>query len=1252
MRLPFRRRNDARGQSLSPISVLLTLSSVALSPVTAISFTPAPATNLDLKDLGRVALAGDFSGISLFQFEEQNEQPFTTNGSQSLMARMPNGIFSPVVTADATILAMCTFVEGNGKEDGVIIGGNFTSLQLRTNGSGSPDIRESKAIALFNPNTSSIETLSGLEGQVYAVLCDRDTNSVYVGGNFVGKDSRNAIAWVGGQGWTDLPFRGFNGPVNSITKASNGHIIYGGSFTGLGNATAPTERDGQVINLSSATISASPSTTRDGFSDPKNIVCSTSGTDGAGKTWLLQDNSPGFWQAKFRHGFRPTKLRLYNTHLDGAGTKTWRFTALPINGIMNMTYVDPVTNKNATCTSECPLSNNQTIKFQDFHFINVIGMNEFRIDISDYYGNGGGLNGIELFGDDIFSYAINDFNEPTCANLKFKSSSTATGPWQVTPSHQSTAEYLTAQISAPITDTSAKIVFSPDIRESGFYSVNLYTPGCLQDDTCSSRGQVHLSGQMTADPTKSGPVDQTLYQTNNFDKYDQIYNGMVDASSSSFRPQITLTPVAGQDLASLTLVAQSIAFTLINSTGGLNGLFEYTPGQHVNVSDFTASAVNRLGSSFSGKSAVNTLATSGDTVFVGGNFTSPSAEHVVALNTKDSTNKTLDGGLNGEVQSMILDGNTLYVGGSFNSTSEKPVDGLNNVAAYDTEKNTWSPLGAGVNGKVMRVVGLTMNITGSTPEFVVSVNGDFDELNAFDKNPAVSVTGFGIWVPSQKNWLQNIDLQLESVDGVLSTSILDRSGSGSLYAGSLVSSTLGMRDIAGLGETLSRLPVKIQAPSKPSSSNSLAKRDSSISAGSADSLQGVVTGIFDQENKRNLTILGGHFTANGSESAINNLLIMDGKKNNEISGLGDGISQDSTVMALVVHNDILFAGGNITGTVNGNEVKALVTYNLASMSFSSQPPSLNGGDGTVSSIAVRDGTDDVYVGGSFTQAGSLDCPGVCFFSTSSSQWQQAGQNLGGTVNTLLWVDENLLLAGGNLTINNTASAYLATYDPKTLVWDAYPDAGQLPGPVEVLTAGTSDNKQIWVSGTSSNGSVYLMKSEKDDGSSWHSVGQTLQPGTKIRGLQIFQLSQSHDKHSLIDDKEVLMVTGHIVLPDFGSASGVLFDGANFRPYILTTNSGNTPGSLAVVFSEKQNFFGKDGKHLPLVFVVLIGLGISLALMLLIVVAGLILDRIRKKREGYVPAPTSMYDRGSGIQRIPPHELLEGLSKSRSGAPQM
>lgn len=76
----------------------------------------------------------------------------------------------------------------------------------------------------------------------------------------------------------------------------------------------------------------------------------------------------------------------------------------------------------------------------------------------------------------------------------------------------------------------------------------------------------------------------------------------------------------------------------------------------------------------------------------------------------------------------------------------------------------------------------------------------------------------------------------------------------------------------------------------------------------------------------------------------------------------------------------------------------------------------------------------------------------------------------------------------------------------------------------------------------------------------------------------------------------------------------------------------------------------DDSGMPLVFVALIGLAISLGLMVLIVLAGLALDRYRKKREGYVPAPTSMFDRGSGMQRIPPHELLNSLSQGRPGPP--
>jgi len=363
-------------------------------PATAVNFDSVPSPNLDLSQLGRVALAGDFDAISIYTYQHQNEHGFSTNGSQSLLSQMPNGAFASLAAADASIQTMCPFVMKDGTLAGVVVGGNFTSLGGM----------EAQGVAMFDPNSTKITPLPGLSGQVSALLCDQDSNTVYVGGDFKGANSTNAIAWVGKTGWANFPFAGFNGPVTSIAKAPDGKIIFGGSFDGLGNTTTPSRKDQQVINLSSANITARSSTLTAGFSDPSNIICKTNGRDGPGNTWLLADDQPGFWRADMGFGYEPTKLRIWNTHQDGRGTKTFRFTAIPIDGIMNFTFTDPATGQLASCDARCPLSANSTEEFRDFYFVNVIGMSGFQLDISDWYGNGGGLDGIELFQDGKFVF--------------------------------------------------------------------------------------------------------------------------------------------------------------------------------------------------------------------------------------------------------------------------------------------------------------------------------------------------------------------------------------------------------------------------------------------------------------------------------------------------------------------------------------------------------------------------------------------------------------------------------------------------------------------------------------------------------------------------------------------------------------------------------------------------------------------------------------------------------------------------------
>lgn len=362
-----------------------------IQPTQGVNYTSVPLPDLDLSRLGQVALTGDFDSISLYTYLQQSEDAIKTNGTQSLITQLPNGDFSTTAAADGYIKALCPFVMSSGKLAGVVVGGNFTELGgVRAQGA-----------AMYDITSGNIIPLDGLKGStVNAILCDQDTNAVYFGGQFTGINSTtNAAAWVGMSGWATLPFQGFNGPVNSIMKESNGNIIFGGSFTGLGNSTTvmPEQLDQQVINIASANISSSSNSSTAGFNNPSNIVCKTNGGGGPGNTWLLEDNQPGWWRADMNFGYVPSLLRIWNTHQDGRGTQTFRFTAIPINGIMNFTYKDPDTGVENHCDARCPLSSQRSVPYQDFRFINTVGMSAFQIDISDWYGQGGGLDGIELF---------------------------------------------------------------------------------------------------------------------------------------------------------------------------------------------------------------------------------------------------------------------------------------------------------------------------------------------------------------------------------------------------------------------------------------------------------------------------------------------------------------------------------------------------------------------------------------------------------------------------------------------------------------------------------------------------------------------------------------------------------------------------------------------------------------------------------------------------------------------------------------
>ena len=803
---------------------------------------------------------------------------------------------------------------------------------------------------------------------------------------------------------------------------------------------------------------------------------------------------------------------------------------------------------------------------------------------------------------DVFAYAVNGLNEPDCANIALGSNSTATGPWSVTPSGLSNSEYLTADlVGTNVTTQGVSVVFEPDIKQKGNYSVTIFTPGCLQDNSCASRGIANVTGNFTATSAPGIPLSMMVYQTNNYDKYDQVYQGPVDLNSDGFRPTVTLTP--GQN-SSMTLVAQRVQFTLKNSTGGLNGLFEFDPNSNTIDTDFSNSPVDQAGMNLDLGAIVTSIAVLNDVTYVGGNFSDSSNgfENVFSIGPGNAT-ALPNGGLNAEVSTIATYEDLLFIGGNFTNTMNGSVAGLNNVAIYNTTSRTWQALGAGVNGPVDTIVSLEVNVTTNKPETCITVNGFFDQLIASGSNNNVSVNGFGIWVPSRQNWLQNLHLQSQAISGQLSAST-NVTNSTPLLSGTLSSQDMSAEDAVSLTSNplaVNALNVGIQ----PQQIGPLTRKR----AISGQNVSGVVTGLFHAPLPLNVTILGGHFTATASNgSMIDNLAFLNNTGGaSTITGLPMGLDPDSSFLALETSGSVLYAGGSITGTVNGGSVNGLVVYDLGQADFSyPQPSAFGGSDVAVNAITVRPNNNaQVFVGGSFDTGGSLSCPGVCIFQNGA--WSQPGSGIGGSASAFMWQGNDQLLVGGNLTVNNNAT-YLATYDAAKTQWSALSGAASnvsgpasnvpgppsnvsgpasnvpgppsnapgspsnVPGPVTALSPANSGGTEFWVAGKSANGSAFLMKY---DGSQFRTIGNVLGDPTTILGLSVLSLSKPHAQNELVSPDMTLLVTGSLNLPTFGNVSAALFNGTTFSPFILSS-SGNSPGSMSQLFSEKTVNFKSSG----------------------------------------------------------------------------
>lgn len=826
-----------------------------------------------------------------------------------------------------------------------------------------------------------------------------------------------------------------------------------------------------------------------------------------------------------------------------------------------------------------------------------------------------------------------------------------------------------------------QVVFEPNITVKANYSVELYTPGCIGDGTCATRRGVNATVVFDDD---EDPVTTTLFQSNDYDKYDTIYEGPVSSMKDGFRPRVILQPMADQEMP-MTFVAEKIQFTYkaaLNDTNDeddsddeddddnsdnkkssskvirINGLFEFSANNFSQIASKDKkdhyipvgnSTVNKVGASLGTGAEVKSVVPIGDDqLLIGGEFDGDFGSNVALLKSgSDSLDslpgKGLDGGvskmigLNSKAEKVFLIGNFTGV----NDTDSEDVKGLNHVVAYDSKKKKWQALGQGVDGDNVDSVA-TLTIDGKD---AIGFTGDFSNVLDSDNKKLTVRNGFGIYMTDDDKWIQESSSNSSFISGRLSASMdYDKV---QFYFGSLRMLDAHSPSGAFMDSKFKLTPMPFQLTDDSSSSNSSAIQKSAHLSQSKrdDTQQPLVSNDGNTINagafaNKSTTVLGGHFKARGSDDkTYENLLIVN---EDQTIGLPDNtIESDSIIYTVLVEDDMLYVGGKLSGKAKGGELKGLFFYDLKKAQMSSiQPPGVSGGDEIVTSIKKHPDEEQLIVMGSFDQVGSLECSTLCVYDLDKSRWDSPDSGLSGLISSSTFIASNTIFLAGDLKLNDS-SAYFAQYDFDSTSFEVPKDLNKgLPGPVNSFALNGKGVESVYASGTDKDSGESYLRYWNDK--KWTKIDDKFEKGTNITDLKLMKMNKDHKENDNMPKDEILLVSGSLVMKDFGKASTAIYDGKDWQPLFLTSD-GDKSGSINALFSEQDQNFGTlmDAKHMAKGFVVLISLAIAVGLVLLLVLLGLLVSYLRKRKQGYRPAPSRVSETDM-TETVPPANLLEEM----------
>ncbi|KAG6332699.1 hypothetical protein ID866_6390 [Astraeus odoratus] len=1293
-------------------------SSKWLPAVVASSFAHSVFASLPLIDfsrMGQVALTGAFAGLSLFD----DSAPTTFDPSTtSLLSRTPQGALTNLGNTNpgGSILAGCAI------DDVFYFAGSFSSIGNAT----------ASYVASYTPSSGAFSALgsNGPDGPINAVHCDVSNGNLWVGGRFSSPGSSVAVWNTKSSTWSAPPFKGFSGAgaqvLSIASNASTSSLMFSGSFltsfsqnitssndtnnpnVPYSSGASPFSSSLVPIPLQNAEIEGSPSSLNAEFSNVEAILC-PAGPDGPGNTWLAQDGNSAVITVRTYTSMSAYGIRLGNTFISGYGTTGFSVISIPDNTVQTLSYVDPSTGQNMTCTDSCPLSTESSILYQDFLFSSPVTLSGVQITLSEWTGAAPGLHMMQILSSGAFVSAIANQNAQSCFAPN-PSNVTMTGTWTtedastLIPATLQSVLVSTVPVGTPVSQAPT-FTWMPYVSAAGQYEINLIIPGCINFQDCTRRTSVQVTVFPGGD---SQPFVSIISQQVQNDAAILIYSGPIVPSSSSFVTTVTMTlsesPVgSGQD-GEYDLVAGNLELVLtsadvLSSSGSGSssnnssatqhgfGFFEWPLSSSASI-DATSTVpdssvtpldsvgielYNSLGAVIPGATEVTSIIQHpSGTIFIGGNFnfttgTASGASNIVAF-TNGSLVTIGNDGLNGAVSSLALYGDDLYIGGSFSDTQNPSMEGkLSGVAVYHVGSNSWSTVGAGVNGPVAGI-GLSNG--------QLCVVGNFTET-IFSSGATSGAGGFAIWDIKNGSWVNSGGFVLGNMT-LFSNGSSSSQGESQFIAGNIQSmaeyGSTGFVMLSNGDNGPSITPLNIQLGSSPNTSASITtsqrrghgprgpvswisrhlkatlfSRQATTSPASLPApltpAPAVLAGTFwsNASSSRDLAIIGGNFSFLSSSSVLSQGVAIYDPVSLTISALA-GPQIFGVVRALLVDSSqYLYVGGEFNLSIAS--ANGFAVYDLAAqqwLSSMTQPFQASSGG----SVVVRSITSSTYqsnamiVAGSFSQVGSVTCHGICLFDASLNQWSILGDGIQGDVWSVSYAGSNneILIVGGEITLPSGVVANVAQFSFSNATWTAIGNPTDIPGPVTAVEVNGGNSSSIFAGGRTNDGSSAFMLFW--DGISWSNIGTTLQSSSNISQLLMVPLQNTHSPNGVIESDRMLMVSGSLSDPSFGSASSILFDGEAFIPYITSLSAQGTIGFISALFYSIANFSFAQQNYLATGVVILISISIAAGVVFLVALVGIIWTLL--SRRGDSVAKYDSNDDDDSIQHRP-SSLLEHIN---------